>query len=72
MLKVKKHLRKMKLPGHFVSRQWVENRSHSDENTLRNGDIIAKFLPPKATALIQLVDQGILEILKRPYRFHLL
>lgn len=51
---------------------FVDNAlSHLNENTLRNGDIIAKFFPPKATALTQLMDQGVLETLKRLYRFHL-
>ena len=33
-----------------------------------DGKIIAKFLPPNVTALIQPMDQGVLESIKRVYR----
>lgn len=39
---------------------------------LRNGDIVVRFLPPNVTSLIQPMDQGILEAMKRHYRGHLL
>ena len=33
-----------------------------------DGKIIAKFLPPNVTSLIQPMDQGVLESIKRRYR----
>ncbi len=44
--------------------------AHPDESELlsKDGKIIAKFLPPNVTALIQPMDQGILVSIKRRYR----
>ena len=44
--------------------------AHPSEEQLvsPDGKVIAKFLPPNVTALIQPMDQGVLESLKRVYR----
>ena len=39
--------------------------SHPDSSSLTNGSIVAMFLPPNTTPLIQPMDQGVLESLKR-------
>ena len=39
-----------------------------DELVSADGKIIAKFLPPNVTALVQPMDQGVLESIKRVYR----
>ena len=39
-----------------------------DELISADGKITAKFLPPNVTALIQPMDQGVLESIKRVYR----
>lgn len=39
---------------------------------LFSGEIKALFLPPNVTSLIQLLDQGVIETLKRIYRQKLL
>lgn len=41
---------------------------HPSENELRNGEIFVKFLPPNVTALIQPMDQGVIETTKRLFR----
>jgi transposase-like protein len=48
--------------------------AHPDEETLISDDhlITARFLPPNVTCLIQPMDQGVLETLKRHYRKSLL
>ena len=46
--------------------------THPDECELVSGDIRALFLPPNVTSLIQPLDQGVLENLKRHYRQRLL
>ncbi len=46
--------------------------SHPDEETLKCGEIIARFLPPNVTSLVQPMDQGVLESLKKRYRKNLL
>ena len=48
--------------------------AHPEAGSLASDDgcIKAMFLPPNTTALIQLMDQGVLEALKRRYRRHLL
>lgn len=43
-----------------------------DELVSHNKKIVAKFLPPNVTSLIQPMDQGVLELLKRLYRRKLL
>ena len=44
--------------------------AHPDEESLTSSDglVTAKFLPPNVTSLIQPMDQGVLESLKRRYR----
>ena len=44
--------------------------AHPDETELisKDGKVIAKYLPPNVTSLIQPMDQGVLESLKRRYR----
>ena len=39
-----------------------------DELVSADGKITAKFLPPNVTALVQPMDQGVLESIKRVYR----
>ena len=41
--------------------------AHPSENELMSADgkITAKFLPPNVTALLQAMDQGVLEAIKR-------
>ena len=39
-----------------------------DELVSADGKITAKFLPPNVTALVQPMDQGVLESMKRVYR----
>ena len=49
----------------------LDNSSaHPDEEELisADGKVIAKFLPPNVTSLIQPMDQGVLESIKRRYR----
>lgn len=41
--------------------------SHSGENILSSGEIKALFLPPNVIPLIQLMDQGVMECLKKKY-----
>ena len=53
----------------------IDNCSaHSDPEELASadGNIVDKFLPPNVPALIQPIDQGILESMKRRYRKTLL
>ena len=44
--------------------------AHPDETELiaKDGKVIAKYLPPNVTSLVQPMDQGVLESLKRRYR----
>ena len=44
--------------------------AHPDEEDLisADGKVVAKFLPPNVTSLIQPMDQGVLEAVKRRYR----
>lgn len=42
--------------------------SHPGENILSSGEIKALFLPPNVTPLIQPMDQGVIECLKKKYR----
>jgi hypothetical protein len=46
--------------------------SHASENELRSNNIKVMFLPPNVTALMQPMDQGVLENFKRHYRRNLL
>ena len=54
---------------------FIDNCSaHPPENVLTSEDekIKAKFLPPNVTSLIQPMDQGVIEYIKRRYRKGLL
>ena len=44
----------------------------SDDLTSTDGKIFAKFLPPNVTSLIQPMDQGVIESVKRRYKLKLL
>ena len=46
--------------------------SNDEELVSDDGNIIAKFFPPNVTALIQPMDQGLLESIKRVYRKYIL
>ena len=70
---VKKHLSEMGLTVKVLL--LLDNApSHHDETVLQSSDkcIKAMFLPPNTTALIQPMDQGVLESLKRRYHKSLL
>jgi len=41
---------------------------HPSENELRDGEMYVKCLPPNVTALIQPMDQDMIETTKRFYR----
>ncbi|KAG5322896.1 JERKL protein, partial [Pseudoatta argentina] len=70
--KVEKHLTKMKLPRKAIL--FIDNApAHPNAAMLYDGDIIVKFFPTNVQAsLIQPMEQGVFEHLKRLYRFHLL
>lgn len=69
--KVERFLKAKKLP--IKALLLMDNApSHPSENELRKGEIIVKFLPPNVTSLLQPMDQGVLENLKRHYRRFLL
>ncbi|XP_060855612.1 jerky protein homolog-like [Metopolophium dirhodum] len=56
-----------KLPGKAVL--FIDNAPcHPSENELRDCEIYVKLLPPNMTALIQPMDQGVIETTKRLYR----
>lgn len=64
---VKKFLEGKRLPVKAVL--LLDNApSHPNEEELHSGDIRALFLPPNVTSLIQPMDQGILQSLKKKYR----
>lgn len=64
---VKKHLKMKNLPLNAVL--ILDNApSHPSENELTMGNIKAMFLPPRVTPLIQPMDQGVIEWLKKRYR----
>lgn len=64
---VKKHLKSKNLPPRAVL--LLDNApSHPPEFELKKGNIKAMFLPPHVTPLIQPMDQGVIEWLKRRYR----
>lgn len=68
---VTKHLKGKNLPIKAVL--IMDNApSHPSENVLKKGEIKTRFLPPNVTSLIQPMDQGVLESLKRRYRRKLL
>ncbi|XP_018373175.1 PREDICTED: jerky protein homolog-like [Trachymyrmex cornetzi] len=70
--KVEKHLKKMKLPRKAIL--FIDNApAHPNAAMLYDGDIIVKFFPTNVQAsLIQPMEQGVFEHLKRLYRFNLL
>jgi hypothetical protein len=64
-------LNKNKLPRKAVL--LLDNApSHPDAQELCSGDIKAIFLPPNVTSLIQPLEEGVLEAMKRNYRRRLL
>ncbi|VEN43486.1 unnamed protein product [Callosobruchus maculatus] len=64
---VEKNLKEKKLPARAIL--LLDNApSHPPEQELVKGDIKALFLPPNVTSLIQPMDQGAIEWLKRRYR----
>lgn len=64
---VEKHLKSKNLPPRAVL--LLDNApSHPAEFELKKGNIKAMFLPPHVTPLIQPMDQGVIEWLKRRYR----
>ena len=64
---VEQELRQKKLPVRAVL--LLDNApSHPAEEDLIKEDIRAIFLPPNVTSLIQPMDQGVIEALKRRYR----
>ena len=66
---VQKHLREMDVEPRAVL--LLDNCSaHPNEEQLisKDGKVIAKFLPPNVTSLIQPMDQGVLVSIKRCYR----
>ena len=66
---VKKHLTDKGLSVKALL-QLDNTPAHPDATTLMSNDksIRAVFLPPNSTALIQPMDQGVLEAMKRRYR----
>lgn len=46
--------------------------SHPSADELKSGDISVQFLPPNVTPLLQPMDQGVLESIKKVYRRQLL
>lgn len=65
--KVEKFLKKSGYPRKALL--LIDNApSHPKESDLVSGEIKAMFLPPNVTSLIQPMDQGVLETLKRHYR----
>ncbi|XP_046686190.1 jerky protein homolog-like [Homalodisca vitripennis] len=68
---VEAYLKKKNLPRKAIL--LMDNApSHPDASELVSGDIKAVFSPPNVTSLIQPLDQGVLEAMKRHYRRRLL
>ncbi|XP_048474050.1 jerky protein homolog isoform X2 [Rhincodon typus] len=66
---VKQHFRKNGKPEDSKCILLLDNcRAHPPESKLVSGNIFVIYLPPKVTALIQPMDQGIIENLKCHYR----
>lgn len=66
---VRKHLTEMKLP--IKALLLLDNApAHPETSTItsEDGKIKSMFLPPNTTAIIQPMDQGVLEAMKRRYR----
>jgi hypothetical protein len=67
VLAVSRHLKSRNIPGkafHVLD----DVLSHSNESELRKRNIKAIFLPANVASLIQPMDQGVIESLKRTYR----
>ncbi|GCC36032.1 hypothetical protein chiPu_0014523 [Chiloscyllium punctatum] len=70
---VKQHFRKIGKPEDSKCILLLDNcRAHPPESKLVSGNIFVIYLPLKVTALIQPMDQGIIENLKCHYRKNLL
>jgi hypothetical protein len=55
------------LPNKAIS--FIDNApSHPDITELQSGEIKTEFLPPNVTALVQPMDQGVLQAMKLGYR----
>lgn len=65
----KKYLTEKKLP-HKAILTMDNAGSHPDTKDLRSGDIRTMFLPPNTTSLVQPMDQGALECLKKIIGVH--
>lgn len=64
---VSRFLKKQHLPVKAVL--LMDNApSHPTEEELRRGEIVVKFLPPNVTSVLQPMDQGVLENIKKNYR----
>lgn len=64
---VEKHLRELGLPSKAIL--FLDNApSHPAETELIKGNICVKFFPPQTTSLIQPMDQGVIENIKRLYK----
>ncbi|GBN83483.1 Jerky -like [Araneus ventricosus] len=67
---VKKNLKKLKLKKAVLL---MDNApAHPDVETLKAENITCKFMPPNTTAILQPMDKGIIESMKRCYRKQLL
>lgn len=68
---VKKYLKNCGLPNKAVL--LIDNApSHPSVNELVKDDISVKFLPPNVTSLVQPMDQGVLEKIKKVYKRQML
>lgn len=68
---VKKYLQENNLPIKAVL--LIDNApSHPSAEELTSGEITVQFLPPNVTPLLQPMDQGVLESMKKVYRRQLL
>ncbi|GBN23399.1 Jerky -like [Araneus ventricosus] len=67
---VKKNLKKLRLKKAILL---MDNApAHTDVETLKAENINCIFVPPNTTAILQLMDQGVIESMKRCYRKQLL
>lgn len=66
---VQAHLKSLGLPPKAIL--FLDNApSHPEEETLKSddGNIVCRFLPANTTSIIQPMDQGVIEAMKRQYR----
>lgn len=68
---VTKYLKACNLPIKAVL--LIDNApSHPEASELTKGNITVKFFPPNVTALVQPMDQGVLQNIKKVYKRHML